>query len=239
MFSPTLRPRFVKRLSVKALSLFALALLFAGQALAADMPPMPHTGDAIHAEGAASDPHTAESALTHADSGHAQTEHGSGGNEHHGSGGLPQLDPSTFQTQLFWLLIFFTVLYMVFSKKNLPEISAVVENRRTRIQNDLDAAEKMKGEADTVRQAYEEGIAKAQAQASKYYQEAENGIREKSESQLKAFLEKSQAEIEKSETAIASARQKALADIDDLSAELGRMAAEKIIGVKLDAAKAA
>ena len=239
MFSPTLRPRFVKRLSVMALPLCALALLFAGQSLAADMPPMPHTGDALHTEGTVSDPHAAESVSPHADSGHAQTEHGNGGGEHHGSGGLPQLDPSTFQTQLFWLFIFFTVLYMVFSKKNLPEISAVVENRRTRIQNDLDAAEKLKTEANSVKQTYEEGMAKAQAQASKYFQDAENTIRNNSEAALKTFLDKSQSQIEKSETAIDAARQKALADIDDLSAELGRMAAEKIIGVKLDAAKAA
>jgi len=237
MFMPTLLPHLLKRISAKALPLYALALMFSGQALATDMPPMPNSGAAaIHVEGEATDPHAAESAAVHPGPAHEQA---SGGGEHHGSGGLPQLDPSTFQTQLFWLFVFFTVLYMAFSKKNLPEIGAVVENRRTRIQNDLDAAEKMKSEADAVRTAYEEGMAKAQAQASKYFQDAENSIREKSESQLKAFLEKSQTEIEKSETAIAAARKKAMEDIDDISAELGRKAAEKIIGVKLDAAKAA
>lgn len=222
--------------------------MFTGQVLAADMPPMPGTDNSETLQTTPStEDHTAiedSHSAAHAGTDHSAPVHGeSGGHggtgEHHGSGGLPQLDPSTFQTQLFWLVVFFAALYMVFSKKNLPEIGAVVENRRTRIQNDLDAAEKMKAESDAIKQTYEDGMAKAQAQASKFYQDTENAIREKSDREIKAFQEKSQAQLEKSETAISAARVRALTEVEDMSSELGRKAAEKIIGVKLDAAKAA
>lgn len=186
----------------------------------------------VHAPAAFASAHSAENMMIE--------EHGSAESAaHHSSGGLPQLDPTTFEPQLFWLFVIFIGLYFFFSKRTLPEIGSVVENRRDRIQNDLDTAEKLKSEADSIRKAYEDGIAKAQAQATRYFQDAESNIREKTEKELKAFQEKWAAELEKSEKAILAARSKAISEIDDLATDLGRKAAEKIIGAKLDAAKAA
>ncbi|MBT7451768.1 MAG: F0F1 ATP synthase subunit B', partial [Rhodospirillaceae bacterium] len=42
---------------------------------------------------------------------------------------MPQFDPSTFSSQLFWLLICFVVLYWVISKFAIPRIGDILEQR--------------------------------------------------------------------------------------------------------------
>jgi len=69
-------------------------------------------------------------------------------------GGLPQFEPDTFASQLFWLAITFMVMFFVFSKFTLPSISSVIENRKNIIDSDLDMAEKLSAEADSVHDAY-------------------------------------------------------------------------------------
>ena len=49
--------------------------------------------------------------------------------------GLPQFDYTTYSSQLFWMFVTFTICYLVFSGKILPEISAVIQNRQERIEN--------------------------------------------------------------------------------------------------------
>lgn len=158
---------------------------------------------------------------------------------HHGSGGLPQLDPSTFETQLIWLLIVFTFLYLFFSRKSLPEIRTVIENRHERIQNDLDTAERLRFEAESVRKNYEDGIHKAQAKAAEIFSDLEDTLRATTDKNIKAFAEKSAAELEKCEADLNKAKQQALKEIESVTGDLGKKAAEKILGGKLDAAKAA
>src|SRR6185295_10935420 len=59
-----------------------------------------------------------------------------------GSGGMPQLDPSSFAPQLVWLAIAFLALYLVMSRLAVPAISDTIDRRQAKIQGDLDAAEK-------------------------------------------------------------------------------------------------
>ncbi|MEX0645816.1 MAG: hypothetical protein WD076_10925, partial [Parvularculaceae bacterium] len=49
------------------------------------------------------------------------------------SGGLPQLDLSTWPSQLFWLAIFFSGLYWLMASYFLPRIGGTIEDRRDRI----------------------------------------------------------------------------------------------------------
>ena len=60
---------------------------------------------------------------------------------------MPQLDPSTFATQLVWLIITFLILYLILWKSALPRIASILQDRQERIDNDLEKAEKLKKEA--------------------------------------------------------------------------------------------
>ena len=47
------------------------------------------------------------------------------------SGGMPQLNPEFWVSQIFWLIITFGILYLVLSKLILPKISINLELRKS------------------------------------------------------------------------------------------------------------
>ncbi|HBR69728.1 MAG TPA: hypothetical protein DEA55_10180 [Rhodospirillaceae bacterium] len=165
---------------------------------------------------------------------HAE-EHGDG---HESSGGLPQFNPSSYPSQIFWLVVVFSVMYFFFSRRTLPEISGVIENRHQHIQSDLDSAEKLRQEAETVHKAYDEALDKARTKASDLFAEVEREIKEKSAAQFQAFLERSSKEVKSAEAKIEKAKSEAFEEMSTVAAEVAAKAAEKIIGVSTDLQKA-
>ena len=79
--------------------------------------------------------------------------------------GLPQLDPSYFPGQLFWLVIFFTLLYLLLSRVFLPRLGGVIETRAKKIKGDIDSAVQANAQAQTALGAYDSAIASARANA--------------------------------------------------------------------------
>ena len=80
-------------------------------------------------------------------------------------GGLPQLDASTWPSQLFWLAVTFGVLYWLMSSVFLPRIGATLEERRDRIADDLDKAAESRRIASEAETAYNRSLADARARA--------------------------------------------------------------------------
>jgi len=119
-----------------------------------------------------------------------------GGDLHHESkSGLPQLDPSSYPSQIFWLIIVFVFMYIFFVQKSLPDISKVIETRSERINNDLNSAEKLKEEVETVQRNYEESLSEANNQAQMIFKKSEDDLKQKSEKNAKDFQERSAKQI--------------------------------------------
>lgn len=221
-------------LIVRTVRTFACALLLPfvfqpAMILAADAGHEP-----VHAEAVVADEHgdpvlhEGAAAGEHADA--AAGAHG----EEHGSDGLPQLNPVSFPTQLFWLFVTFSIMYLVFSRKALPEISGVIEGRRQHIDSDLNAAQNLKEEAESIQQAYEEGLESARNQSTQAFMDVEQTMKDKTAAQAKAFQERSASQLDKAEKSIVNAKAAAMEEMSTLAAEIARKAAEKIIGVETD-----
>lgn len=88
---------------------------------------------------------------------------------HASEGGLPQLDPTWFPSQIFWLAVHFFVLYLVAAKLILPGIAKSLEQRQTRLAADLDAARTLDREAHAAADAHEASLegARTEAQATR------------------------------------------------------------------------
>lgn len=155
---------------------------------------------------------------------------------HHeaGGSGLPQLDPSNFSSQIFWLLVAFGIMYFVFSRRILPEMSSVIESRHEHIQSDLDTAEELKREAEEVQAAYEKILDDARTKSSKSFAQAEEKIKTHTAEAYQEFQVRSGKTIVQKESAIENAKNEAMAEMNGLAAEIAREAAEKIIGVETD-----
>lgn len=144
--------------------------------------------------------------------------------------GMPQLDPSGFVPQLVWLAIVFTVLYIVLSRVVLPRIGEVLEDRQARIADDLDAAEKLKSDAEKARGAYEATLAKARAAAQEAAGKAREQVAAESTSRRAKVDHELAEKTRAAETAIADAKDKALADIRAAAAEIAATAVQRITG---------
>ena len=83
------------------------------------------------------------------------------------SGGMPQLDFSTFPNQIFWLVVTLVVIYLVLSRVALPRIGGILAERKGTITNDLAAAEELKQKAVAAEKAYQDGLDAARAEAAK------------------------------------------------------------------------
>ena len=69
--------------------------------------------------------------------------------------GLPQLDMSTWPSQLFWLVGLFTTGYIIMAKFVTPRIGTVLEERRAKLDNDIGKARVASEEGARIRAAYE------------------------------------------------------------------------------------
>jgi len=75
--------------------------------------------------------------------------------------GMPQLDPTYWASQGFWLILIFTLLYLALSKLFIPKIKNSIDDRENRIKDDLDEAQKLKEVAEAKLKEYEISIENA------------------------------------------------------------------------------
>ncbi|MGB4106748.1 MAG: hypothetical protein WBK55_03005 [Alphaproteobacteria bacterium] len=177
--------------------------------------------------------HDAAMDAAHTDA--ATAAHGAADAAHGGGGvGLPQFDPSSFLSQVFWLAIAFAVLYIFFSKKTLPDIGAVLKKRDVHIRSTLEAAKRQKEVAEGLQAEYERDIESARQDATSAFTAVEKEIKQKSEAGYRAFKERATERIEKMEKDIEKAKIAAMEDMHSLAAEIASQAAEKIIGIESD-----
>lgn len=144
--------------------------------------------------------------------------------------GLPQLDSSKFAPQIVWLAITFAVLYVLMAKVALPRVGEVLEERQNRIDDTLEKAQALKGEAEAILEAYDRALAEARRQANDLLRQT-NERQAAAAAERQADLSRRLAkEIKEAEEHIASARNRAVADIRALALELAQAAAAKLMG---------
>ncbi len=74
---------------------------------------------------------------------------------------MPQLDPTWFASQLFWLFVCFVALYVVLSRVILPPILSIVGQRTQTITTNISQAESFRSEAARAQQDYEQALAQS------------------------------------------------------------------------------
>ncbi|MFM2043184.1 MAG: hypothetical protein RLY86_1760 [Pseudomonadota bacterium] len=156
----------------------------------------------------------------------------------HAKGGLPQLNSATYPTQIFWLIVTFSLLLILMSKVALPRVAEVLEARQEKITNDLEKATALKGEAEGVIAAYEQALADARSNAQQVVSDsvaAADSLAAKRQGELAATLAERAREAD---AGIQAQKQAALANIRGVAAEAAQAAVAKLAGIELDAARA-
>ncbi|MEM8590213.1 MAG: F0F1 ATP synthase subunit B' [Pseudomonadota bacterium] len=152
---------------------------------------------------------------------------------------MPQFDPTSFASQLFWLAVTFIALYFLLSRLVLPRISEVMEKRSERIANDLERAEALKTETEAVIEAYEAALAKARNEASAVIAKATSDIAALSATRQAEFGEELAMRMVAAEERISKAKQQAESQIREIAVDIAADVAERLTGRAIDAESAA
>ena len=94
------------------------------------------------------------------------------------SGGMPQLNPEFWVSQIFWLVLTFGLLYVILSKLILPKISYNLESRKSQILENIETAEKQREESEKKVKEFEKIILDSKIEAKNYFNEARQKILE-------------------------------------------------------------
>ena len=94
------------------------------------------------------------------------------------SGGMPQLDPEFWVSQIFWLIITFGILYLVLSKLILPKISDNLETRKSQVLDNLELAEKQRNDSEAKLKEFENIILKSKTEAKNLFNESRKKLLE-------------------------------------------------------------
>ena len=86
--------------------------------------------------------------------------------------GMPQLNPEFWFSQTFWLILVFTILYLIIWKRILPKITDNLENRKKTISTDLEEAQNLKKLAEERYKKYKKLINDAKNEAGKIISES-------------------------------------------------------------------
>lgn len=156
----------------------------------------------------------------------------------HEGGGLPQFNPDTWASQIFWLAISFAILYVFFSKFILPSLGKTIENRTNKIQNDIKAAEEISAKAEQIRMDYEAELKRAAGKASSDMKAIDEEAKAKLAKSLADFRSRYEMEVEQVESRLEKSKQDVLVDMQKIAAEIAAKAAEKIAGIPADQTQA-
>ena len=87
------------------------------------------------------------------------------------SGGMPQLNPEFWVSQVVWLVLTFGVLYIVLSKLILPKISDNLESRKSQILENIETAETQREESEKKLKEFEKIILDSKTEAKNHFNE--------------------------------------------------------------------
>ena len=148
--------------------------------------------------------------------------------------GMPQLDPTYWASQAFWLILVFTILYISIAKFYLPKIKNNLDDRENKIKEDLDAANSFKDLSELKLKEYEKILNNSKKEVVKIHLDSKNKL-DKDIQAKKDLMEKEiEIEIIKAYKEITELKKHSISDIQNISKDLASNIIENISGEKLN-----
>ena len=148
--------------------------------------------------------------------------------------GMPQLDPTYWASQAFWLILVFTILYIAISKFYLPKIKDNLDNRENKIKEDLEDANKFKELSEAKLKEYEIILENAKKEVSKIHFESKNILDKDIQSKKNRLEKEIEKEISKAHKEILELKKNSISSIQNISENITSNIIENISGDKLN-----
>ena len=116
--------------------------------------------------------------------------------------GMPQLDPTYWASQVFWLAIIFSSIYFLIAKIFIPKIKSNIDARESKIRKDIEEANLLKEEADKKLKKYNALIEEAKVSAKKIISDGRKKLNEDIQIKKNQIEKEIQKETENAEKEI-------------------------------------
>ena len=150
------------------------------------------------------------------------------------SGGMPQLNPEFWISQIFWLTLTFGILYLVLSKFILPKISDNLESRKSQILENIEAADKQRESSDAKLKEYEEIVLKSKLEAKNIFNQAREKALKDINSKKEVLDKQIDVEITKAEEEIRTLQNSAADKINKIAIDTSSELLQKLIGAEVN-----
>jgi len=150
-------------------------------------------------------------------------------------GGMPQLNPDYWVSQIFWVILIFGTLYVILWRIILPKINENLENRKSQILTDLDDAQKFKDQSEEKLSEYSEILKQAKQEAKKILNETRKKVSRDIENKNNRFNLEIKKEIEKAEKEIKTLQLSSIKNINKIAIETSSEIVRKILGTEVNA----
>ncbi len=148
--------------------------------------------------------------------------------------GMPQLDPTYWASQAFWLILVFTILYISISKFFLPKIKDNLDNRENKIKEDLENANKFKEQSEAKIREYDVILDNAKKEVAKIHFDSKNTLDKNIQSKKIAMEKEIEKEILKAQEEITELKKNSISSIQSISGSIVSNIIENISGDKLN-----
>ena len=150
------------------------------------------------------------------------------------SGGMPQLDPEFWFSQIFWLVITFGILYLVLSKLILPRISDNLETRKSQVLENLELAEKQRNESEEKLKEFDNIILKSKIDAKNLFNESRRKLLDDINNKRQKLDEEIDKEVKIVESEIEQLKKKSPEKINKIAIETSADLIKQLINADIN-----
>ena len=148
--------------------------------------------------------------------------------------GMPQLDPTYWASQAFWLILVFSVLYISIAQFYLPKIKKNLDDRENKIKEDLDEANNIKTLSEKKLKEYEFILESSKKEVTKILLESKNTLNKNIQNKKEAMEKEIEIEILSAQKEILDLKKNSINSINIISQEITSNIIEKMSGDKLN-----
>jgi len=149
-------------------------------------------------------------------------------------GGMPQLNTEFWASQIFWLILIFSILYIIIWKIFLPKITDIIENRKSRIIGDLNETQKLKENAEKKLSEYNKIIEDTKKEAKKIIEDNKKKLENDIKSKKQKFNEEIEKELMSVEKEIKSLKKLSISSINKIAAEISSEVIKQLVGTSVN-----
>ena len=150
------------------------------------------------------------------------------------SGGMPQLNPEFWISQIFWLILTFGILFIVLSKLILPKISESLEKRKSQILENISLAEKQRKESENKIKEYEKIILDVKNEAKNYFNSARQKALQEINKKKETLENEINEEIKVAENEIINLKNSSSEKIQKISITTSEDLIKQLIGIDVN-----